>query len=234
LGGEDGDCGNSIAIDSSGNSYIAGLSCSNDFPMTQTVGGEAAPGCVFGHKVNLFGFVVKLNPSGKQLLFSSIIGASCYVGFAGPETFLITSITVDFLGNTYLTGSTWGKISRLDGVPGYNINPNGYCDAFVVKLNPSGTQILYFTYLGGEKEDYSTCIAVDSSGNVYVTGYTQSSDFPMTETVGGQSAPGYDRTFNGNQDAFVVKKSRCFCRETKPIWYSNSVFYILGGKKTRI
>ncbi|MCK5847609.1 MAG: SBBP repeat-containing protein, partial [Caldisericia bacterium] len=93
--------------------------------------------------------------------------------------------------------------------PGYDQTYNvGNCDAFVVKLNSSGAQLLYSTYLGGTDGDYGCAIAIGDDNNAYVAGFTNSSDFPMTQTVGGTQAPGYDQTYNGgNLDAFVVKLS---------------------------
>ncbi|MDD4615126.1 MAG: SBBP repeat-containing protein, partial [Caldisericia bacterium] len=89
--------------------------------------------------------------------------------------------------------------------PGYSQTISGTVDTFVVKLNATGTQLLYSTYLGGSNNDFAYSIVTDSMGNVYVTGSTLSSNFPMDTEVGGSPAPGYSQTFHGYIDAFVTK-----------------------------
>ena len=113
-------------------------------------------------------------------------------------------ITVDDSGNAYVTGKTYSTDFPAVLGPGYDTTHNGGTyDAFVVKLNASGTALLYATFLGGSSYDNGSGIGADHSGNAYVTGETRSIDFPAA------LGPGYDTTFNGDHyyyyDAFVVK-----------------------------
>jgi Calx-beta domain-containing protein/beta-propeller repeat-containing protein len=180
LGGSAGDYGSSIAVDSSGNVYVAGVATSPNFPLAgaiQTTPGGAADV-----------YVAKLNPAGNQLVYST------YLGGAGNDG--ATSLAVDSAGNLYLTGVTsstnFRTASPLQAIPG-----GGFFDAFVAKLNPTGTQLLYSTYLGGSGEDRGFRIAVDPAGNAYVTGDTDSPNFPTANAL--------QRNYAGGVDAFVAK-----------------------------
>ncbi|NUO07665.1 MAG: SBBP repeat-containing protein, partial [Candidatus Brocadia sp.] len=104
-------------------------------------------------------------------------------------------IAVDSAGNAYVTGNT--ASSDFPTANAFAGSRNGYSDAFVTKIDASGTSLSYSTYLGGSSEDYGYGIAVDSAGNAYVTGNTASSDFP-TENA-------FDGSFDGFYDAFVTK-----------------------------
>jgi hypothetical protein len=207
LGGKSLDYANSIAVDSSGSAYIAGVTDSSDFPMSTTVGGPPAPGYDQSKNEEGDAFVVKLNADGTQLLYAT------YLGGNGLDP--AKSIVVDSSGNAYIAGNTGSSnfpMSTTVGgptAPGYHQSKNEEGDdAFVVKLNADGTQLLYATYLGGKSIDYASSIAVDSSGNAYIVGNTFSSDFPSNTTVGGPTAPGYDQSYKkGNTNAFVVKLS---------------------------
>jgi Beta-propeller repeat len=99
--------------------------------------------------------------------------------------------------NAYLTGST--SSADFPTTPGaFDRTFNGFDDAFVTKLNRSGSALIYSTFLGGTSRDLGGAIAVNEEGRAYVTGETQSANFPTT--------PGaFDTTFNGAQDAFVTK-----------------------------
>ena len=183
MGGNDDDSGNSIAVDASGYAYITGYTKSTNYPTTsgayQTNGGGS----------NNDAFVTKLNSTGSALVYSTYIG--------GGTNDNVNSITIDAGGNAYITGST--SSSDYPTTPGaYQITGRGYSDAFVTKLNSTGSALVYSTYIGSNNDDYGYSIAVDAGGNVYITGYTTSSDYPTTvgayQTIGG-----------GNSDAFVTK-----------------------------
>ena len=121
-----------------------------------------------------------------------------YLGGSNPDHGY--GIAVDGRGAAYVTGGTLSE--DFPTTPGaYDSTFNGGdWDAFVVKLSPAGDRLVYATFLGGSGSDYGDGIAVDESGSAYVTGITDSDDFPTT--------PGaYDRTYNGGHDAFVVKLS---------------------------
>ena len=164
------------ACDSQGNLLIAG---------TTTSAGWVSG----GYNTNLQGqdgFVIKLSPAGVPLW-------STYVGGSGDEA--AYGIAVDPQDNIWVTGYTHSDSGWISG--GYDTSYNGFYDGFVVKLSPSGAH-LWSTYLGGSQRDYANAVAVDSLGNGYVAGFTES-----TNWVSG----GYDTTFNGAWDGFVVKIS---------------------------
>ncbi len=185
LGGSDTDAGFSIAVDSFGNAYVTGQTLSFDFPITP---GAFQPFIDGSSSV----FVSKLNPEGTFLEYSTFIGGSSADQGNG--------IAVDAFGNAYITGQTLS--------PNFPITPNavqpflvGNQDVFITKLSPDGSSLLYSTFLGGQGVDTGFSIAVDSVGSAYVTGSTNSFDFPITP---GALQPG----LNGNlEDAFVAKLS---------------------------
>ncbi len=180
LGGTGLDSGLGIAVDSSGNAYITGSTLSSDFPV---VGGvDSTP------SGSQDVFVSKLNAAGSALIYST------YLGSAGSDEG--KGIVVDSSGNAYVTGKT--ASSDFPVVGGVDSTLGGTQDAFVSKLNAAGSALTYSTYLGGAGSDDGKGIAVDSSGNAYVTGDTQSTDFPTT-------AGAFATTNGGLPDAFVSK-----------------------------
>ena len=180
LGGNSYDEGYGIAVDSSGNAYVAGYTRSSDFPTQNPYQGSNAG--------ESDAFVTKLSSGGDTLIYSTYLGGSDDSG--GYD------IAVDSLGNAYVTGNT-----QSTDFP--TLNPHqgsyggGYCDAFVTKLSSNGSALIYSTYLGGSSSDYGHGIAVYSSGNAYVVGYTDSTDFPTLNPY--QSSHG-----GGEWDAFVA------------------------------
>jgi hypothetical protein len=181
LGGTGLEYGYGIAVDSAGNAYVTGHTESTDFPTT--------PGAVQTSYGGLDAFVTKLNPTGTALVYSTYLG-----GNSGDGGY---SIAVDSADNAYVTGYTWS--TDFPTTPGaVQTSYGGGQDAFVTKLNPTGTALVYSTYLGGTSSDLGRGIAVDAAGNAYVTGQTGSTDFPTT--------PGAVQTsYSGGQDAFVTK-----------------------------
>jgi len=179
LGGSGSDVGSGIAVDASGNAYVTGETRSSDFPTV--VGPDLS------HNGYTDAFVAKVNPSGTALV---------YVGFLGGSGSDVGSgIAVDASGNAYVTGYTGS--SDFPAVAGPYLSFNGLSDAFVARVNPAGTALVYAGFLGGWHYDVGYGIAVDASGNAYVTGYTWSSDFP--------AVVGPDTSYNGGADAFVAK-----------------------------
>ena len=184
LGGGDGDNGWGIAVDDSGSAYVTGYTRSSNFPLQNPLQGSFSGGSDV--------FVTKLSGSGSNLIYSTYIGEGNYdYGYA---------IAVNGNGNAYVTGCT--QSSDFPTLDAYQTDQEGD-DAFVTKLSSSGARLIYSTYLGGSggEMDYGLGgIAIDGNGNAYVTGYTNSPDFPTT--------PGaYFTTYNGNYDAFVTKLS---------------------------
>ena len=180
LGGFDGDGGSGIAVDGSGNAYVAGWTRSGDFPTQNPYQGtKAGPTDVF---------IAKLSASGSALVYSTFVG--------GSSDDYVSGIAVDTSGNAYVTGTT--KSSDFPSQNPYQgIYSGGYYDAFITKLSASGSALVYSTYLGGNDWDHGEGIAIDGSGNAYVTGYTTSSNFPTKNPYQGICAGGYD--------AFVAK-----------------------------
>jgi hypothetical protein len=187
LGGGNFDAGGGIALDSSGNAYVTGHTFSTDFPTTAgafqtTLGGETNA------------FVSKLNSSGSALVYSTYLG--------GSNRDVGQGIAVDSLGNAYVAGTATSSNFPTTAGAFQTIYGGGVTDAFVSKLNSSGSALVYSTYLGGSHgtlgDEGASGIALDSPGNAYVTGQTDSSDFPIT--------PGaFQTTLLGSQTAFVSK-----------------------------
>jgi RHS repeat-associated protein len=181
LGGSGSDQGGGIAVDPSGDVYVTGTTTSNNFPVS--------PGA---YQMTLTGgqdaFVTKLNATGDTLLYSTYLGNLDAVG---------TAIAVDESGSAYVTGLTNGSFPTTTGA--FQTTSGGGQDAFVTKLNATGTGLTYSSYLGGSGSDTGSGIAVDASGNAYVAGYTNSTNFSTT-TGALQTSNG-----GGTSDAFVSK-----------------------------
>jgi hypothetical protein len=189
LGGAAYDNGIAIAVDGAGNAYVTGLTSSVNFPTT--AGAFQTTALAVGNA-----FVTKFNPTGSGLVYSTYLaGASC---FCDNNSFG-NGIAVDAPGNAYVTGVTKSSTFPTTGGAFQTAYGGGITDAFVTKLNPTGSGLVYSTYLGGGSDDQAQGIAVDPAGNAYVVGLTRSSNFPTT--LGAfQTAYG-----GGNLDAFVTK-----------------------------
>jgi hypothetical protein len=176
------EAGYQMAVDADGNAYVTGHTASSDFPTINAydsnLGGD--------HDI----FVAKLSNLGNSLLYSTYLG--------GSSSDFLGNVTVDQTGNAYVTGQTWSTDFPM-------VNPyqpshiGGEQDAFIAKLSPTGSSLLYSTYLGGSNADCGFGIAIDQANNIYVTGRTWSSDFP--------TANAYQNTFGGSEDGFVAKLS---------------------------
>jgi hypothetical protein len=185
LGGSGEDRGLAIAVDPAGNAYIAGDTSSPEatFPVT------AGPDLTYNGSYDAF--VAKINPSGTAILYAG------YLGGNGSDT--ANAIAVDASGNAYLTGYTSSTEATFPVTAGPFLTFSGVFDAFVTKVNPAGTALVYSGFLGGNADDYGSAIAVDASGNAYIAGATSSSEATFPVTVGP------DLTHNGNSDGFVAK-----------------------------
>ncbi|HSR05535.1 MAG TPA: SBBP repeat-containing protein, partial [Bryobacteraceae bacterium] len=179
LGGSGGDSGSAIAADSSGNVYVTGSTTSTNFPTANSL--QANYG---GHGD---AFVTKIDASGSALVYST------YLGGRGAEE--CYGIAVDGAGNAYVTGTT--SSTDFPTANPLQVSNAGLGDVFVTKISPSGSALIYSTYLGGNNTEYGQGIAVDSGGNAYVTGYTLSTNFPTANPL--------QATFGGGDDAFVAK-----------------------------
>ena len=175
LGGSQQDVATGIAVNAAGEVFVSGYSASPDFP---TTAGAFDPACTDTSPSDGFcdegqeAVIVKLNASGNALVYAS------YLGGQGDDQ--ATAIAIDGSGNAFLTGSTAsGNFPKANPFAGGDVFA-GTQDAFVAKFNASGSALLYADYLGGSATDVGRDIAVDSSGNAYLTGYTASTDFPVS------------------------------------------------------
>jgi hypothetical protein len=184
LGGSGDDVGNAIAVDDDGAAYVTGSTVSNNFPTHAAFdatynGNPGAP--------RTDAFVTKLGVTGATLTYST------YLGAGGDD--VGNAIVVDSTHAAYVTGLTGSNNFPL--VAAFDSSLGGE-DAFVTKLSPAGNTLVFSTFLGGGDTDEGRGIALDSDRNVYVTGSTQSSNFPIFAA--------FDETFNGGfQDVFVTK-----------------------------
>lgn len=185
LGGNGWDFGDDIVVNSSGEAYVTGITGSSDFPTT--------PGAFQTTPAGDYDvFVTRLNAVGSAPVYSTFLGGSNWDVGSG--------IAVDASGDVYITGST--------GSPDFPTTAGAFqatcedcpdhSDAFVAKLNATGSALVYSTLLGGEDDDAAHAIAVDASGSAYITGNTHSPDFPTTPEA-------FQITYRGNYDAFIAK-----------------------------
>ncbi len=187
LGGSENEIGSSLTLDTSGNVYVMGFTNSRNFPMTSGAYDTSYNGSGDG----IFDvFVSKLNSGLTSLLTSTYLGGSGYESG--------NSLTLDTSGNVLVTGDTTStNFPTTSGAYDTSFN-GGYRDVFVSKLNSGLTSLLSSTYLGGSADEYGNSLTLDTSGNVFVTGYTGSANFPTTSGA-------YDTAFNGSNDVFVSK-----------------------------
>ncbi len=210
LGGGHEDWGQDIAVDAAGRAYVTGETSSSDFPTTPGAFDTSYNG---GDLFPLDVFVVKLDPAGSTLVYATFLGGSS--GDGG------SAIAVDAAGSAYVTGETGS--SNFPTTPGaFDTSYNGgWYDAFVVKLNPTGSALAYATFLGGSRDDFSAGIAVDAAGSAYVTGNTYSSDFPAT--------PGaFDTSFNGDRDIY---DRDAYVAKLNPAGSALAYATFLGGRR---
>ena len=186
LGGSGDDRGQSVAVDSSGNAIVVGVTASVDFPVVNAIQTNFAGGL---YDI----FVTKLSPDGATKQFST------YLGDTGDDEAF--RVALDGAGYAYLTGlSTSTNFAALTNFPSarmLNTNQSGGEDAFVMKLDPNGTNVIYWTFLGGVSNDEGWSIAVDNPGNAYVVGRTSSTNFPAVNA--------YQSTLGGLNDVFVAR-----------------------------
>jgi len=194
-GGTGGDLGTGMAVDSLNNGYVTGPTYSTDFPTTTGALQTAFQGAQGTDNA----FVTKFSPEG-AILYSTLLGS----GGTGGE-----AIAVDSLGSAYVTGNT--TATSFPGAPAGGAQPTngGGVDAFVAKLNPGGTALTYFTFLGGAGSEGGSAIAVDSSFNAYIAGTTSSTGLATagaayTTLMGGTNAFAAKLNSNGSGFTYIT------------------------------
>ena len=201
LGGSLSDSANAVAVDSSGDAYIVGTTYSLNFPVTKGAFQSTNNGSTYS-VTNVF--VSKLNPTGTALVYSTYLGGSGLSnGFYGDAG---SAIAVDSSGDAYVTGATYSQnfpVTKGAFQTANNSLRTFSENAFVTKLNPTGTALVYSTYLGGSAGDNGAGIAVDATGDAYVTGSATSTNFPVTAGV--FQSTNVALTTSGWADAFVTK-----------------------------
>jgi hypothetical protein len=178
IGGASRDEGNAIAVDSSGNIYVAGF--------TDSPGSLVMSGATGQSTSSINSFVVKLSADGTSILYS--------VYLADCEAF---SLAVDSGGNVYVAGQAGSDFAVTPGA--FQTVSAGGFDAFAAKLDPTGSSLLYSTFIGGSNYDSALDIAVDGLGNAHLCGETQSIDFPSTSQAFQSAHAG------GSFDVFALK-----------------------------
>jgi hypothetical protein len=190
LGGNNADVPYAIALDASENAYITGYTYSTNFPTTAGAFQNTSNGPTAA-------FVSKVNPTATALAYSTYLGGNATGTDACPAC--ATTIAVDAGGNAYVAGLTW-ETNFPTTTGAYQVNyGGGFHDAFVTKLNPTGTGVVYSTYIGGSGDDGATSLVVDSAGTAYIKGNTFSTNFPTTPGALKSTLSG-----TNSSDAFVV------------------------------
>ncbi|MCS1351337.1 SBBP repeat-containing protein [Mechercharimyces sp. CAU 1602] len=188
IGGNDFDRARGIAVNAKGEAYIKGITNSANFPITTGAFKTILVG-------DFDAFITRLNATGTSLIYSTYLGGSS----SEFSSIVVGGIAVDSRDQAFVTGSTTstdfpvtsGAFQTLFG---------GGTDAFVTRLNATGSSLLYSTYLGGSSVDSGFDIAINENGNAYVIGGTVSTDFPIT---GGA----FQTIFRGNVEVFVTQLS---------------------------
>ena len=202
LGGTNGNAGTGIAIDSSGDAYVAGTTTSFDFPASSSPIPPIESTYPAGNTGNT-GFFAEIGPNGANLLYATFLGGN---GFQDDPT----GIAVDANGYVYIAGTTDSTTFPITNGNAYQTTNNavgapssGADNIFLSRINPVSSQpglsgLIYSTYLGGTASDGASAVAVDANLNAYITGFAGSSNFPVT-------ANAFQSSQNGPQDAFIAR-----------------------------
>ncbi len=168
--GTGGDAAYGIAVDASGDAYVAGATASADFPVTP----GAFQTTLYSSYSNAF--ITELTPDGSSLVYSTYLGGSTGNGDSAY------AIAIDASGNAYVAGATASTDFPVTPGAFQATLKSSYSNGFVAEIAPSGSTLVYSTYLGGSgtKGDSAQGVAIDASGNTYVAGSTSSADFPVT------------------------------------------------------
>ncbi|MBI4902867.1 MAG: hypothetical protein HY820_04480 [Acidobacteria bacterium] len=190
IGGRDVDIPMGMAVDANGYQYITGYTASGNFPITSTpYKGTLTAG-------DADAFVVKVNPAGSLIMYSTFVGGTVASGTfsSGPYPDYGRAIAVDAAGAAYITGSTVGRFPTTGGA--FSAFPSNSPAIFASKLDPNGGTLVYSTYIDGAGAGQA--IAVDSSLQAYIAGYTYSATLTT-------SNPAVQKNYGGGTDGFIVK-----------------------------
>jgi hypothetical protein len=205
LGGSGDDWGNAIILDTSGNIYVCGNTNSTDYPVTksayQTNYGGGGLDC----------FVTKMEPSGSSHVYST------YIGGTGSD--YANSIVLDSVGNAYIAGETGSDDYPTTKGAFQTKFSGGAFDCTITKLNAQGSAISYSSYIGGKADSWINAVALDSHGNIYATGETNSLNYPT-------SPDAFQTAFGGDWDCFVTKLTTE--PQSSAIDYNNNLSYELN------
>ncbi len=181
--GNNPDYGYGIDVDANGNAYVVGYTLSWTFPTTSNAYNQS-----FSQYSDIF--ILKLNKTGQKLIYSTYVGGR-YWDYG-------LDMALDNTGCVYVVGRT--SSDNFPTTPtAFNRSYSSALDCIIFKLNQTGSKLIYSTYLGGGSTDNGLGIAIDAQGYAYVTGYTRSSDFPITSSA-------FDPSYNGgSEDAFICK-----------------------------
>jgi Thrombospondin type 3 repeat/Beta-propeller repeat len=185
VGGTANDYGRGIALSSAGHAYITGFTASADFPVVGAYDATYNGGGALGFD----GFITKMNIGGDTIYYSTYFG-----GTTGEDRSL--AIAVNPAGQAFVTGTTYS--TDFPTVTPYQATNAGDRDVFVLKLSAAGNSIVYSTYIGGTALDIGSDIVINSSGEAFVTGYTQSAGYDVAGTP-------FDNTLGGTEDAFITR-----------------------------
>jgi hypothetical protein len=203
-----GDWVRGLAVDGSGNAYVAGISFSDDFPVTKLAYQTTNKGAA-SDNMQSNGFVSKLNATGTELIYSTFLGGSVSHAVNGGGD-KVRALAIDDSGYAYVAGkaiSTDFPVTKGAYQTKNKGAANNQINAFVTKLNTTGTELVYSTYLGGSgwskgSGDWASALAVDGAGNAYITGQANSADFPVT--TGAYQTVNNSANYKGI-NAFVTK-----------------------------
>jgi hypothetical protein len=218
-----GDTGTGIAVDSAGNVYVTGFTGSTNFPATNSLVYQlSGTNNTFNHLTGLINaFLTKIGPGGTNLVYSTYFG--------GTNVDESTDVAVDGAGDAYMAGFTSSTnfpttTNALETILGGSTNFIALNNAFVAKFAPSGTNLIYSTFLGGTNADQAFAIAVDAVGNAYVTGGATSPNFPDTAT----NVPGLSNGLTNNQSGLILT-TNAFLAKLNPTGSSLVYSAVFGG-----
>jgi len=183
IGGSDDDFGNGIAVDSTGSAYVAGYSASTDFPLSANAFQNGNAG------INN-AIIFRIDPTGTNLIYSTYIG--------GSEDDRGFGIALDSQGDAFLAGGT-SSPDFPTSTGAYQVQLRGGVNCFIVEFDSQGNGI-FSTYIGGTSTDYANGVAVDPQGDVYITGQTNSNNYPQVNNT-------FQKGQHGGYDAFITELS---------------------------